>query len=163
MNASIEYHSNKASTAEIAAHLACCDADFQPPLSRRVEISSYAQKIASKAVRFEAWSDATLVGLVAAYCNDQEKHIAYITNVSVLRAWAGSGVASCLMAECVEYAKASGIRKISLEVASGNTRAIRLYGKFGFVEGMETAPFITMDLCLRTDKNTNKEPTTTLR
>lgn len=162
MDASIEYHSNKASTAEIAEHLTCCDADFVPPLSHRVEINSYAQKIASKAVRFEAWSDGTLIGLVAAYCNDEEKRIAYVTNVSVLRAWTSSGIASCLMAECVEYAKSSGMRKISLEVVSGNTRAIRLYEKFGFVEGTGTAPFITMDLCLRTDKNTKSEPTATL-
>jgi ribosomal protein S18 acetylase RimI-like enzyme len=149
MKASIEYLLNKASTAEIAEHLTCCDADFMPPLSRRVEIESYAQKIASKAVRFEAWSDGTLVGLVAAYCNDEEKRIAYVTSVSVLRAWTSRGIAARLMAVCVEYAKASGMRQISLEVARGNTRATRLYERFEFVKGSGTTPFITMDLCLK--------------
>ena len=85
MQAAVDYLSNKASEAEIAEHLSRCDADFVPPLSGRVEINDYAKKIASKATRFEAWSGGTLVGLVAAYCNDQEKHIAYITSVSVLR------------------------------------------------------------------------------
>ena len=81
----VEYLLNKASELEIAKHLLHCDADFIPPLSNRIDINKYAQKIASRATRFEAWSDSTLVGLVAAYCNDQENHIAYITSVSVER------------------------------------------------------------------------------
>ena len=152
MNASIEYLLNKASAAEIAEHLTRCDADFVPALSRRVEIKSYAQKIASKAMRFEAWSGSTLVGLVAAYCNDQEKCIAYLTSVSVLRAWTGKGIAARLVGQCVEYAKALGLRQISLEVASDNAHAITLYEKCGFLAGKANAPFITMDLHLESEE-----------
>jgi ribosomal protein S18 acetylase RimI-like enzyme len=152
MNASIEYHLNRASVAEIAEHLTRCDADFVPTLSLRVEINSYAQKLASKAMRFEAWSGGTLVGLVAAYCNDEEKRIAYLTSVSVLRAWTGQGIAARLVAQCVEYAKASGLRQISLEVARDNTRATALYGKTGFVAGKGSAPFINMDLYFETEE-----------
>lgn len=152
MKASIDYLLNKASTAEIAEHLTRCDADFVPRLSHRVEINCYAQKIASKAMRFEAWSGDTLVGLVAAYCNDQEKRIAYLTSVSVLRAWTNNGIAARLVGQCVEYAKTSGMRQISLEVASGNTPATSLYEKIGFVAGKGKAPFITMDLCLESEE-----------
>ena len=152
MNATIQYHLNKASTVEIAEHLRRCDADFEPRLSHRVEISSYAQKIVSKAMRFEAWSGGTLVGLVAAYCNDHEKRIAYVTSVSVLRAWTSQGIAARLVGQCVEYAKTSGMRQISLEVASDNTRATTLYEKTGFVAGNGNAPFITMDLCLESEE-----------
>lgn len=84
MSKSIEYCLNKASESEIAGHLKQCDADFVPPLSSRVEIKDYAQKIANKATRFEAWSDGTMVGLVAAYYNDHENRLVYITSVSVL-------------------------------------------------------------------------------
>ena len=97
MSAAIEYRLNMASAAQIAEHLLRCDADFVPPLSGRVEIRDYAQKIASKATRFEAWSGGTLVGLVAAYCNDRDKRIAFITSVSVLREWTGKGIAARLM------------------------------------------------------------------
>lgn len=148
MSAPVEYLSNKASEAEIAEHLSRCDAEFVPPLSGRVEISDYARKIASKAVRFEAWSCDTLVGLAAAYCNEQEKRIAYITSVSVLKAWTGKGIAARLVGQCVEHAKISGMRQISLEVASGNTPAIKLYKKSGFVAGKANAPFISMNLYL---------------
>ncbi len=146
MSVAVEFLLNKASAAQIAEHLLRCDANFVPPLSGRVEINDYAQKIASKATRFEAWSGGTLVGLVAAYCNDHEKHIAYITSVSVLRAWTSNGIAARLVGRCVEHAKALGMRQISLEVASDNAPAIRLYEKSGFAAGKVNAPFVTMDL-----------------
>jgi len=148
MNTAIEYLLNKASAVQIAEHLSRCDADFVPPLSGRVEIKDYARKIASNATRFEAWSGGTLVGLVAAYCNDREKRIAYITSVSVLREWTGKGIASHLMSRCVEHARASGMRQMSLEVASGNAPAIELYEERGFIAGKADAPLITMALML---------------
>ena len=149
MSAAVEYLSNKASEAEIAEHLSRCDADFVPPLSGRVEINGYAQKIASKATRFEAWSGGTLVGMVAAYFDDREKHIAYITSVSILREYMGRGIAAHLMSQCVEHAKALGMRQIGLEVSSDNTPAIRLYEKSGFIAGKANAPFVSMNLYLK--------------
>ena len=146
MSAAVEYLSNKASGAEIAQHLLRCDADFMPPLSSRVEITDYAQKIASKATRFEAWSDGTLIGLVAVYCNDQEKRIAYITSVSMLREWTGKGIAARLISRCIEHARASGMRQIDLEVESNNAPAIKLYEKNGFIAGKANPPFIGMNL-----------------
>ena len=148
MSAEIKYLSNKASEAEIAKHLLLCDADFVPPLKNRVEINGYAQKIANNATRFEAWSGSTLVGLVAAYCNDQETRVAYITSVSVLRERVGKGIAANLVSQCIEHAKASGMWQISLEVASDNTPAIKLYEKSGFVAGKTDVPFVTMNLSL---------------
>lgn len=152
MSALVEYLMNEASEAEIAEHLSCCDVDFVPPLSGRVEINDYAKKIASKATRFEAWSGGRLVGLVAAYCNDREKRVAYITSVSVLREWTGKGSFTRLISECIEHAKVSGMRQIRLEVASENTTAIRVYEKKGFVAGRAKASFVCMDLYLRSEE-----------
>ena len=149
MSVAVEYLSNKASAVEIAKHLWTCDIDFMPPLSSRVDINVYALKIADKATRFEAWLDGSLVGLLAAYCNDHEKRIAYITSVSVLKGWTGKGIAACLISRCVQHAKALGMRQICLEVASDNAPAIRLYKKSGFVEDNANAPFITMNLYLK--------------
>ncbi len=149
MNASLEYRCNQATALEIAGHLSLCDADFVPALSGRVEIGEYAAKIASKALRFEAWWGGRLVGLVAAYCNDPATRIAYITSVSVVRGWAGKGIAADLISRCIEHAQAAGMRAISLEVADNNETAIRLYEKCGFVAGKAKAPFVTMNLYLR--------------
>jgi ribosomal protein S18 acetylase RimI-like enzyme len=149
MSKSVKYRLNKASEAEIAEHLLRCDADFVPPLSGRVEITDYAKKIASKAARFEAWSDDRLVGLVAVYCNDLEKRIAYITSVSVSRESMGRGIGESMMRQCIARVKALGMHQISLEVASDNMPAIGLYEKSGFVAGRTKDPFVTMDLYLK--------------
>jgi len=106
MSETIEYLLSQALEADIAEHLSRCDANFVPPLSGRVDISAYARKIESQAIRFEAWSGSLLVGLVAAYCNDEENAIAYITSVSVLREWMSMGIAARLMGQCIRHAKA---------------------------------------------------------
>lgn len=152
MNTTVKYRLNTASEAEIVEHLRVCDADFVPPLSSRVEISDYAQKIASKAMKFEAWSGSSLVGLVAVYCNNQEKLIAYITSVSVMKEWSGKGIAARLMSQCVDHVKASSMQQISLEVASDNTPAIKLYEKNGFVAGKASGSFVCMNLYLKSEE-----------
>lgn len=149
MRAAVEHLLNKATEAEITEHLSLCDAYFVPPLSGRIVLSDYAKKMVSKAMRFEAWSEGTLVGLVAAYCNDQEQYIAYITSVSVLREWTGKGVASQLVKHCIEHMKALGMRQIGLEVDTGNMPAFKLYKENGFVEGNANASFVTMNLYLK--------------
>lgn len=157
MSDAVEYLANRASGAEIAEHLLCCDADFVPTLSERVAIPDYAKKIASKATRFEAWSNGTLVGLVAAYCNDPETRIAHITSVSVMKGWIGQGIAAKLIGQCVEHAKAAGMRQVGLEVAADNMPAIRLYEKSGFEVSMLNEPFILMKLDFESGKTMNSK------
>ncbi|HJV75039.1 MAG TPA: GNAT family N-acetyltransferase [Noviherbaspirillum sp.] len=149
MIAPIEYLLNSASETEIAAHLRACDGNFVPRLSSRIEIGGYAKKISSNAVRFEAWSACTLIGLVAAYCNNPETRLAYITSVSVLHEWTGKGIAANLMDHCIKHAKASGMRQISLEVAKDNALAIGLYLKSGFVATSTNAALVNMTLYLK--------------
>lgn len=152
MSAAVEVLVNAASAAQIADHLLCCDARFVPSLSGRVEIGAYANRITNNATRFEAWSDGTLIGLGAIYCNDVEKRIAYITSVSVLQAWTTKGIGARLLSQCIENARASGMRQINLEVAKDNTPAIRLYEKGGFVAGESNASVVTMELHLEGDE-----------
>ncbi len=146
MSGSIEVCLNKASESEIVDHLLCCDSEFVPPLSVRVEISTYAKKIASKAIRFEAWAEGALVGLVAVYCNDSECQTAYITSVSVLREWMRRGIASDLIEQCNEHVKGLGFVQIELEVDNENVDAIKLYRKKGFkinmIDGRSTIMYL---------------------
>lgn len=123
---------NRAGAAEVGAHLRECDASFVPPLSERVDLDAYAEKLVSRAERFEAWSDDRLAGLVAAYCNDSERRAAFVTSVSVLPAWQGHGLASRLLQACIEYAQQAGFERVELEVDLRNTAAAPLYRKHGF-------------------------------
>lgn len=163
MNDLIDYRLNSATKADIVEHLVGCDNDFVPRLSQRVDIKDYAHKIINNAVRFEAWAGTKLLGLVAAYFNDQVTRIAYITSVSVLKEFTGNGIGTCLMSQCLGFAKKSGIERIRLEVACNNLSAIKLYEKSGFVIDRLNAPFVTMELHLKigesmcSDRNYNVE------
>lgn len=149
MTKAIEFGQNKASAAEIAEHLFCCDPEFVPPLASRVDIDSYAKKIFGNAMRFEAWSDDRLIGLLAAYCNDNETRTAYVTTVSVAPERARKGLAAQLLQHCIAHASASGMRQIRLEVAGTNLPAIGLYHKNGFIARAANTPFIIMELHLK--------------
>jgi ribosomal protein S18 acetylase RimI-like enzyme len=128
----LEFARNTSTEAAVAAHLAECDAEFEPPLSGRVELHTYARKLVARAIRFEALADRRLVGLVAAYCDDLVSRQAFITSVSVSPDWTGRGIALRLMRESIAFATAVGMRTIALEVGTKNVRAIRLYSRLGF-------------------------------
>jgi ribosomal protein S18 acetylase RimI-like enzyme len=146
MTEGIAYRINSASAGGIAEHLRLCDAQFAPKLSARVDIGEYAQKIADRAVRFEAWSEGSLIGLVAAYADDVVHRIAFITSVSVSSGWTGLGIGSRLMHDCIEYAKLNGMREVRLDVAAGQRAAVRLYEKCGFSGDEARAGFLRMHL-----------------
>lgn len=131
-SAAVTYAVNRAGVAEVAAHLAHCDAHFVPPLSGRVDIGAYAAKIAGHAERFEAWAGGALVGMVAAYCNDQSRPAGFITSVSVAPERCGEGIATRLLEDCIEHARRAGFTLIRLSVDGGNAGAIRLYERCGF-------------------------------
>lgn len=127
-----EIRIKKATAVEIAGHLRRCNANFEPPLASRVDIDQYSCKLADKAVTFESYEDGTLIGLVAAYINDESHNEAFITNVSVISGYEGTGLAKELMLLCIHYAEERHYGRIALEVAEKNKRAIRFYQKLGF-------------------------------
>ncbi|TCT09062.1 GNAT family N-acetyltransferase [Paralcaligenes ureilyticus] len=147
MTAALQFISNLATADQIADHLKRCDARFIPSLSIRVNIDDYAKKIVSKATRFEAYSGGSLVGVVAVYAN-QAGGVAYITNVSVLQAWSGIGVATRLMDLCIAHAKAAHIQRICLEVGAGNASALRFYERIGFTRDQLKDGSVFMHFCL---------------
>ncbi|QKQ50541.1 MULTISPECIES: GNAT family N-acetyltransferase [Achromobacter] len=134
MSAAVNYTTGTASEEIILAHLLHCDSAFVPPLSSRVDIKGYAKKIHHTANNFEAWASGELIGLVAVYCNAQNRTGAFITNVSVLSGWHGMGVATQLLRNCVASARDLGFERVELEVDINNIHAHRLYEKFGFLD-----------------------------
>lgn len=124
-----ELRRDAATPAELRAHLERCDASFRPPLHTRVDLASYADKLAARAARFEAWAEGRLVGLVAAYLDGPE---GWITDVSVEPAAAGRGIASALVGRCVEHAEGLRRASIALEVSTESEGARRIYERLGF-------------------------------
>jgi ribosomal protein S18 acetylase RimI-like enzyme len=128
----VEMMRNRADAAQVAEHLRACDAGFVPPLGDRVDLDVYAEKIVQRAERFEAWSGEQLAGLVAAYCNDDGRQTAFVTNVSVLPPRRGGGIAQRLLRACVAFVRDAGFERIELEVDPRNSAATLLYRKLGF-------------------------------
>jgi ribosomal protein S18 acetylase RimI-like enzyme len=127
---------NDATAQDIAEHLTLCDATFAPPLSERVDIGEYSEKLSAHAMRFEAWDDETLIGLVAAYPDHAHSRM-FISNVSVLPAWRGRGLAAGLITRCGDAARDLGLQGMALELSAENVAARRLYEKLGFVTTMD--------------------------
>ena len=55
-----------------------------------------------------------------------------VFGISLKKAWWGCGAASALMEAILAFAKENDFEQLNLEVRSDNTRAIRLYEKYGF-------------------------------
>lgn len=126
------YEMESASEADIRVHLLLCDGQFSPPLSQRLDLRAYARKLRQNACTFEAWSDGTLVGLLAAYLNDRAAGQGYISHICTLAPFAGRGVASNLMGRCIREARERGMVVILLEAAADNHRARSFYERQGF-------------------------------
>jgi ribosomal protein S18 acetylase RimI-like enzyme len=144
----LTYAEGRATEAEVLEHLWRCDAAFSPPLSQRVDMAQYARQLCAKAERFEAWAGGTLVGFVAGYCNDEARRTAYISNVSVLPAWTGHGIAGRLVDLFVAHARAKGFGRIDLDVNRGAVAAIALYTRRGFMVSTPGDADLTMTLVL---------------
>lgn len=150
---SIHYREQTATREDIHAHLAACDDQFLPRLSSRVNLRDYSSKLFERACTFEAWHNLSLAGLVVAYFQDPVDRSGFISSVSVLRDFSGSGLASSLVDRCTEKARKLELRELRLEVASANFPAIRLYRKFNFVECGRTSTHLTMRLTLAGTEN----------
>ncbi len=144
----IAYNTKVANVNDINLHLSACDQSFVPPLSSRINIEEYAQKIHDKAITFEAWQGNTLIGLIAAYFSSNGQKIAFITNVSVYSNYMGAGIASKLLDMTIHYASLHHYTTINLEVNCNNTPAIHFYKKNRFfqTETKEESIFLTYQI-----------------
>jgi ribosomal protein S18 acetylase RimI-like enzyme len=123
----------------LAAHLRTCDHTFVPPLSQRVDIDAYAQRLADRAERFEVWQGQRLIGVVAAYLPPGEAE-AFVSNVSIDPAARGRGLARRLLTDTIAEAHRLGLRRLRLEVNPDNTAAANLYSTLGFRRSQFGAP-----------------------
>lgn len=137
-------------------HLEVCDSQFTPPLSSRLNLAAYAKKICERAVNFEAWQEGDLIGMVALYVDSNSKK-GFVTNVSVVKDWAGRGVAGTLMKQAIEFAQEIGLNEINLEVYQDNNPAVGLYRKFGFTEIGIQNKNLTMKKDMKQTRDYDKE------
>ena len=154
MNCSeFDFKIKTASYEVIIDHLNKCADNFKPPLYTYVNIEEYSRKIYNNAITFESWVNNNLVGLIAAYFNNYNTKVGFITNVSVIKEYQGYGIASQLLSNAIKYGKNNGFISLALEVNINNNSAIKLYKKYGFVPVEQSQDKIIMECIITNDKN----------
>ena len=87
------------------------------------------------AASFIAWLDDEPVGLAntfEAYSTFKARPLLNVHDLAVASAHRGRGVGQQLLTACEAHARERGCCKLTLEVLSGNRRAVRSYERFGF-------------------------------
>ena len=87
------------------------------------------------AASFIAWHGNEPVGLVntfETYSTFKARPLLNVHDIVVLPTHRASGVGQALLAACEAHARERGCCKLTLEVLSGNARALRSYERFGF-------------------------------
>jgi ribosomal protein S18 acetylase RimI-like enzyme len=128
----VRFEEKTASQADVLSLLRQCDAQFDPPLHERVDLDSYAEKLWTHAVTFEAWAENCLIGLTAIYLNDPQGRSGYITHVSVASDFMNRGIAHQLMRLCLRKSVAQHFESVTLETSGKNDQAVAFYRKLGF-------------------------------
>lgn len=110
------------------------DQTFPIPLSNKVRLDDYAQKLITKATLCTEMMDNKLVGLVAGYTENIYENMAYIAVVAILKEYHHKGIATHLLKEFFEICKKKKIVSIHVYTDTKNVGAIELYKKVGFEE-----------------------------
>lgn len=151
----ITYKTKIATEEELYLHLKECSCNFIPHLNETVNIQEYSRKIFLNSITFEAWERNSLIGLLAAYLNDNENKVAYITNLSVIREYFGLGMASQLIRMCIDYTKLNNFSTMRLEVHETNAPALNFYQKYGFKIVGRNGDFAFMQLEITSNVKTS--------
>ena len=87
------------------------------------------------AISFIAWLEGEAVGLVncfQGFSTFKARPLLNVHDLVVLPAHRARGVGQALLAAAQKHAQERGCCKLTLEVLSGNARALRSYERFGF-------------------------------
>jgi len=149
----IRYKIQKLPGEVIFNYLTAIDQSLIPPLSTRVDIRDYSEKLQCNAIHFCALDNDSLVGIVACYFNEPEGKTGYISSFSVVESHRSKGIAGNLLKSVTDYAINKGFETIILRVFRHNKAAINLYEKFGFYKETQDNlnEFVKMKYVLTSD------------
>ena len=129
------------------------DPYIMPRLSGRVDIGSYATKIAKFADIFNLEIEGNVVGNLAIYLNSNE---GFITSIAICPKYQRLGYGRKLWERAQEVAISRKITTIYLEVNKSNALALKFYFGLGFQIEMEKNNWIRMQKVLREGKKCQK-------
>lgn len=108
------------------------DKDFYEPLSARVDMDAFSQKLSDLSTTFVIYKDAEVAGLICSYFYDPASRAGFITLVHTKHKYRGQHLSLHLLNVVKEYACKYGFEKITLFVSKQQTSAFQLYSRHGF-------------------------------
>ena len=111
----------------------CAESFHDQACNDPAKIRGFAEKFAAKAHFFAAYDGGEVRGFAAFYCNDYESMTAFISMIVVLSNYQYMGGGSSLLKAVKDTCRKKGMKRIRLEVADDNHKALSFYTKRGFV------------------------------
>lgn len=119
--------------SDIVSFLESADRLFPIPLSEKVDISEYADKLMNKATLVIYQVRGVLMGMAAGYTEHlPSSNLAYLALVGVLPECWRCGIGSALIQRFIAVAQQAGARGVHLYTDPSNGSAIAMYQKLGF-------------------------------
>jgi ribosomal protein S18 acetylase RimI-like enzyme len=115
---------------DIYLYLVQNDKNMIPPLSCRVNLEKYSEKIYKFAQQFWFEIDGEFIGFAACYIKEK---LLYVTTISIVYTQKGRGFGSKLMQYLIDYCKRKALTQIDLQIQIENFEVVKFYNKFGFL------------------------------
>jgi ribosomal protein S18 acetylase RimI-like enzyme len=122
-----ELEKNESSSKEVQNYFNRMCYHFIPPINQVVDINKYSKKLVQNADCFFIQNHEENIGFLAIYANDYSSKISFISSISVIPRYQGTGVSQKLIDFSVEHARKKGMKYIKLEVNKNNIKAIKFY------------------------------------
>lgn len=113
-------------------YLTASDNDFYEPLSARVDLRMFAEKLHDLSTTFVIVYKQEIAGLIASYFYDQSSRKGFITIVHVKNEFRGKHLSDYLVKAVQTYAESINFVFVDLAVYRDNISAFNLYGKHDF-------------------------------
>ena len=120
--------------AHLLRFLQKIDRQLPTPLSDRVDLDTYAQKVLTHGHVLGIEKNAELVCAAVFYCNDAQTGQAYLTLLGTLEGHEHQGYAGRVLAAAETRCVRAGMRALHLDTEHTNLNAIRFYQKHGYKE-----------------------------
>lgn len=117
---------------ELFTFLNSIDGLFPVPLSNKVDLQQYAEKLLEKGQLCIERRNGEIVGLVAGYTENLTDNMAYISLVGTSEKAQNQGIATKLIKEFCDECRKKNIERVHLYTDIRNSNAIYLYEKIGF-------------------------------
>ena len=107
------------------------NASFPVPLSEKIQIEEYAQKVLLLGIVIKIEHNNEIVGVVTGYANNNVSG-GYISVLGVSENHRGQKIGSRLLEAFIDEAKIEGMKQISLFAHKDNHNALKMYLNRGF-------------------------------